>query len=42
MNIQNPQVIKTPVVGNGRQSTIGYRPDGTEQCGYYECKEGES
>lgn len=51
--LENPQVIKTPVVRNGRQSTIGYQPDvwktwklymyyvpdGTEQCGYYECKE---
>ena len=25
--LENPQVIKTPVVRNGRQSTIGYRPD---------------
>ena len=25
--LKNPQVIKTPVVRNGRQSTIGYRPD---------------
>ena len=23
----NPQVIKTPVVRNGKQSTIGYQPD---------------
>ena len=25
--LEKPQVIKTPVVRNGRQSTIGYRPD---------------
>lgn len=25
--LENPQVIKTPVVRNSRQSTIGYRPD---------------
>ena len=25
--LENPQVIKTPVVRNGRQSTIGYWPD---------------
>lgn len=25
--LENPQVIKTPMVRNGRQSTIGYRPD---------------
>lgn len=25
--LENPQIIKTPVVRNGRQSTIGYRPD---------------
>ena len=25
--LENPQVIKTPVVRNGRQSTIGYQPD---------------
>ena len=25
--LENPRVIKTPVVRNGRQSTIGYRPD---------------
>ncbi len=25
--LENPQVIKTPVVRNGRQSTIGYLPD---------------
>ena len=25
--LENLQVIKTPVVRNGRQSTIGYRPD---------------
>ena len=23
----NPQVIKTPVVRNGKQSTLGYQPD---------------
>lgn len=25
--IENPQVIKTPVVRNGKQSTLGYMPD---------------
>ncbi len=25
--LENPQVIKTPVVRNGKQSTIGYAPD---------------
>ena len=25
--LENPQVIKTPVVRNGKQSTIGYQPD---------------
>ena len=25
--LENQQVIKTPVVRNGRQSTIGYQPD---------------
>lgn len=25
--LENPQVIKTPVVRNGRQSTLGYQPD---------------
>ncbi len=25
--LDNPQVIKTPVVRNGKQSTIGYRPE---------------
>ena len=25
--LENPQVIKTPVVRNGMQSTIGYQPD---------------
>ena len=25
--IENPQVIKTPVVRNGKQSTLGYQPD---------------
>ncbi len=25
--LENPQVIKTPVVRNGKQSTIGYRPE---------------
>ena len=24
---ENPQVIKTPVVRNGKQSTLGYLPD---------------
>ncbi len=25
--LENPSVIKTPVVRNGKQSTIGYQPD---------------
>jgi arsenate reductase-like glutaredoxin family protein len=25
--LDNPQVIKTPVVRNGKQSTVGYRPE---------------
>lgn len=25
--LENPQVIKTPIVRNGRQSTIGYQPE---------------
>jgi len=25
--LENPQVLKTPVVRNGKQSTIGYHPD---------------
>ena len=25
--LENPQLIKTPVVRNGKQSTIGYQPD---------------
>ena len=25
--LKNPQVIRTPVVRNGKQSTIGYQPD---------------
>ena len=25
--LENPQVIKTPVVRNGKQSTLGYLPD---------------
>lgn len=25
--LDNPQVIRTPVVRNGKQSTIGYQPD---------------
>ena len=25
--LENPQVIKTPVVHNGKQSTLGYQPD---------------
>lgn len=25
--LENPQVIKTPIVRNGKQSTIGYMPD---------------
>ena len=26
-SLENPQVIKTPVVRNGKQSTLGYQPD---------------
>ena len=25
--LENPQVIKTPVVRNGKQSILGYQPD---------------
>ena len=25
--LENPQMIKTPVVRNGKQSTLGYQPD---------------
>ena len=25
--LENPQVIKTPVVHNGKQSTLGYQPN---------------
>ena len=25
--LENPQVLKTPVVRNGKQSTLGYLPD---------------
>ena len=25
--LENPQVIKTPIVRNGKQSTVGYQPD---------------
>ena len=25
--LENPQVIKTPVVRNGKPSTLGYQPD---------------
>ena len=25
--LENPQVIRTPVVRNGKQSTLGYQPD---------------
>lgn len=25
--LENPQVIKTPIVRNGKQSTIGYQPE---------------
>ena len=25
--LENPQVIKTPVVCNGKQSPLGYQPD---------------
>ena len=25
--LENPQVIKTPVVRNGKQTTLGYQPD---------------
>lgn len=24
---ENPQIIKTPVVRNGKQATLGYKPD---------------
>lgn len=26
-NLENPQIIKTPVVRNGKQSTLGYVPE---------------
>ena len=26
-SVENPQVNKTPVVRNGKQSTLGYQPD---------------
>lgn len=29
--LENPQVIKTPVVRNGKQSTLGYQPDVMEK-----------
>ena len=25
--LETPQIIKTPVVRNGKQSTLGYQPD---------------
>lgn len=25
--LENPQVIKTPIVRNGKQATVGYRPE---------------
>ena len=25
--LENPQIIKTPVVRNGKQATLGYKPD---------------
>lgn len=25
--LENPQIIKTPVVRNGKQATLGYQPD---------------
>ena len=25
--LENPQVLKTPVVRNGKQSTLGYQPE---------------
>ena len=28
--LENPQVIKTPVIRNGKQSTLGYQPDSVE------------
>ena len=30
--LENPQVIKTPVVRNGKQSTLGYQPDVWKGC----------
>ena len=33
--LENPQVLKTPVVRNGKQSTIGYQPDVWKK---WECK----
>ena len=30
--LENPQVIKTPVVRNGKQSTLGYQPDVWKKC----------
>ena len=35
--LENPQVIKTPVVRNGKQSTLGYQPDVWK--GWYNGKE---
>ena len=25
--IENPQILKTPIVRNGKQATVGYQPD---------------
>ena len=25
--LENPEIIKTPVVRNGKQATLGYKPD---------------
>jgi arsenate reductase-like glutaredoxin family protein len=27
MILENPQVIKTPIVRSGKKSTLGYQPD---------------
>mgnify|MGYP004560280267 FL=1 len=30
--LETPQIIKTPVVRNGKQSTLGYQPDVWKKC----------
>ena len=30
--LETPQIIKTPVVRNGKQSTLGYQPDVCKKC----------